>query len=265
MSQGAPTALVKDGTTESNDPVQSEPFKAAPMLIRNEVGASKGSGWAWLLVLLGVCAIVGGGYLLLEASSAISSDRFTPTAAQLVSPTNGQTVAPPDCADSPDLGSPTQEPALTIGPQNGDLEFMVPTADTVVIVSAGTALPRFGPNAALCLLNSTVSGGETVVAYLVEHPGLTTVYLLDRSGHTAVVRIDGTTSPATSAAGISGWVLIIIGALAIVVGGVVLRRRRVPSNDDLRRVGDDPRSGPYDPQRAQRAAWDALDQSAGQW
>ena len=110
----------------------------------------------------------------------------------------------------------------------------------------------------------TIPRASAETTYYLNRPGKVTVYFIDRDDHVSVVGIVVTSASPPSAT--PGWGLIFLGVLACGFGIVFWYRRiggHVP--DDLKRADEASRSGSYDPEKAQRAAWDALDQSSGQY
>jgi len=124
--------------------------------------------------------------------------------------------------------------------------------------------PELSASAPACELFSDGSGPSETAYYYLKRPGTVTVYFIDRAADVSVVRIVVTSSSPPST--LPGWIPVFLGALSCLCG-VVLWYRRMGrhGSDDLRRADDAARTGPYDPQKAQRAAWDALDQSSGQF
>ena len=264
MSSGLPTPLVRDGSVESNDPVGEVSPLVSPTRIEAVETPSKERPWGWCFVLLGLIAIIGGGYLLLQQSSGVTSHRFVPAAAESAGPGAIKASTPPDCVGITGSSDSGQSPVLGITSNDADKVFTVPSGDEVVIENKAPSLATFSANAPVCLVKSDVVNGMTVVGYLLDGSGQATIYVTGAAGRTGVVKIDAaTTSP--SSLHTLGWAVLILGILAILFGCAVLLRRGDEGPSDLRRVGQDPKDAPYDAQRAQRAAWDALDQSAGQW
>jgi len=209
----------------------------------------------WFIVL-GVFAIVGGNFLIKTPS--FPTHRFVPSRADLAVVHKGGTAVPPICSVSAVNAAPGY--GLGVAPGNANEQFTV-YPDTVIGVFGNEETPEVSARAPVCQLDAEDS---LETAYYVEGPGAVTVYFIDRAAHVSVVRIRVTSSSPPST--LPGWVLIVLGGLAC-ISGVVLWYRRIGRHDpdDLRRADDAQREGPFDPQKAQRAAWDALDQSSGQW
>lgn len=267
MSGSTPTSLVRDGTVESTDPPPEAMRGDVAVALETEPGVeadhhrpSKRRGWALWLIVLGVLAIVGGNHLIKTPS--LPSQRFVPSPADLAVVSKGGTAAPPGCSDSAASSAPDY--ALGVGPGDADTQFNVYPDTVILVFGTEEYSPELSAPSPACALYSDGFGPSATAYYYLERPGKITVYFIDRAAQVSVVRIDVTSSspPAT----LPGWVLILLGGLAC-VGGVVLwyRRRDRYDNNALRRADDAERTGPFDPQKAQRAAWDALDQSSGQW
>jgi hypothetical protein len=110
----------------------------------------------------------------------------------------------------------------------------------------------------------TPSDGDVGEASLfLERPGVVTVYYVSRGVH--MVRIVVTSSIASSSSTVLGWLFVALGLIAIVVSVVIYRLSSDKPPEDLRRADDGGKIPGFDSQVAQRAAWDALDQSSGQF
>jgi len=262
MSQGTPTSLVKDGGIEGSDPVGDEPFEVTPVRFGAEGPQAKGRNWGLWFVVCGVFAILGGFYLI--QTPVLPTHRFVPSSTELDVVGKGGTAVPPGCSHQVARSVKDEGLGLQVAPGDADTEFTVYPHSVILVYGYENVSPELSSKAPVCTLDWTDLGGSSEVTYFLERPGEATVYFIDSDARVSAARIVVTASPSPSS--IPGWAVMIIGALAAVGGAIVMyRRNRNGPNDDLRRADDAGRTGSFDPQQAQRAAWDALDQSSGQW
>ncbi len=262
MSQGTPTPLVKDSGIEGTDPVGDAPFEVTPVRIGAEGSQIKRRNWGFWLVAVGVVAILGGVYLI--QTPALGTHKFVPSSAELDVLSKGGTALPSDCSRQVARSVTNEGLGLQVAPGDADTEFTVYPHSVILVYGYENASPELSSKAPVCNLDSVDVGSSTEVTYLLERPGEVTVYFINSDAHVSVARIIVSASPPPSST--PGWAVMILGAASAFWGAVVLyRRNRSEPSDDLRRAGDAGRTGTFDPQQAQRAAWDALDQSSGQW
>ncbi len=274
MSAGSPTSLVRDGTTESNDPPPAAMSDAAaedanrkqlvPSVEADYVSPSKRNHEgrvrpSWFVVL-GVCAIIGGNYLIKTPS--LPTHRFVPSPGDLAVVHKGGTAVAPSCSESAAYSAPDY--GLGVTPGSANTQFTVYPHTVIGVFGNEEYSPELSASAPVCALDDSFGLDSLKTDYYLKRPGTFTVYFIDPTAQVSVVRIVVTSSSPPST--LPGWVLIFLGGVACLCGVVLWYRRmgrHVP--DDLRRADDAEREGPFDPQKAQRAAWDALDQSSGQW
>jgi hypothetical protein len=216
----------------------------------------------WLM-LLGVVAIVGG--LLLIQVPPLPTHHFVPSSRELAVLRVGGTAIPSNCPDdieNSERSSLDGADGLLVKSRDADTQFTVYPHG--IILLSGPVTPEISTSAPICQLTSSDVGEYVEDSYYLERPGSVTVYFISSTG-VSVVRVVATASSPPSI--LPGQVLIALGVLAIVAGLVLSFRRHRDSGpgDDLRRADDGGRGQGFDAQAAQRAAWDALDQSAGQY
>ena len=213
-------------------------------------------------ITLGVFAILGGLYLIQTPS--LPTHRFAPSLGDLAVLHNGGTAVPRSCPDSVESSVPDEGLGLSVTPLNASTQFTVYPHSELLVYGDEDYSPEFSASAPACQLDDSDGFTSSETTYYLEGPGRITVYFIDKSAQVSVVRVAVTASPPPSTW--PGWALIVLGGLACIFGVVLWYRRRDDGQpgDDLRRADDAARAGGFDPQRAQRAAWDALDQSSGQ-
>jgi hypothetical protein len=214
-------------------------------------------------VFLGATAIVIG--IVVIQVPSLPTQRFVPSSRELAVVRIGGTATPPSCSDAIESSEDSNlygADALLVTSRDADTQFTVYPGS--IILLSGSVTPEISASAPVCQLTSVDRGAYSEEGYYLEHPGKVTVYFISSAG-VAVVRVVATASSSPSA--LPGEVLMVLGVLAIVAGLVLSFRRRSDNRpgDDLRRADDGGRTGAFDAEQAQRAAWDALDQSSGQY
>jgi hypothetical protein len=268
ISGGSPTSLVRDGTIESTDhrPEALSGGDAGPLEALDHGTTSIGKSESkrsvrgiWFIVV-GVAAIVGGVYL--AQAPAVPTRTFVPSPGELAVLQRGGTADPPGCPSS-DVGV-APDSGLTVTPAEADTQFTVYPRSSILVYVGQDYSAELSASAPACDLDDSQGLNVAETTYYLNRPGKVTVSFIDRDDHVSVVSIVVTSASPPSAT--PGWALILLGVLACGFG-IVLWYRRIGGHvpDDLKRADEASRSGSYDPEKAQRAAWDALDQSSGQY
>ena len=275
MSGGVPTALVRDGNVEGSDPPPDGPNGARPSAIPTGGGAPNASAAArddpgpsrWLhhgyLIASALLLFILGGFYLIH-TPALPSHRFVLSPGELAAIASGGPTDPPTCSESIESSTANVGVGVQVAAVDADSQFTVYPHSVIQLYGTDASPPEFSSAAPVCELDDTEAGNLTAATYYAEQPGKVTVYFVDGATHISVVRIVVTASAPPSSK--PGWVIVILGVLSCIWGIVALYRRPGgrPS-DDLRRADDGGRVPGFDAEKAQRAAWDALDQSSGQY
>jgi hypothetical protein len=272
MSAGTPTSLVRNGDVEQTDPPPSGgatfvPTDRADSRVGSPAPRSGTRRWAVVLLGLGVLGIAAGFFLLYSAqSSSPTTQTFTPTPAEIAAVHVGA-ASPSDCSQAVTSLASNPKFVFTVGPSTVNTQFTVPRQSMVVVVSNANESADIPGSDLFCQYSAqyaTPSDGYAGEASLfLERPGVITVYYVSHGVH--VVRIVVTSSIASSGSTVLGWLLVALGVIAIVAGIVFYRLSSDKPPEDLRRADDGGKTPGFDAQAAQRAAWDALDQSSGQF
>jgi hypothetical protein len=173
------------------------------------------------LVVLGVFAMIGGLYLI--QTPTLPTHQFVPSAAELDVLRTGGTGTPPNCSGQIANSVSNEVYGAEVNPREANTEITV-YPNSLVLIDGNS--PEISANAPLCNLASSSSTGDgsAEVTYFAERPGVATIYFIDSDAHVSVAKIvvTGSTPPSS----MSGWTVLVVGALAVLCGAVLIIRRK---------------------------------------